>query len=181
MATDADRQVGENVAQLRGDMSQKALATAMRDQGHKWSQSTVWAVERGERPLKLVEAASLVSILGNVTTVDHLLAPSSVRSSLQRLRAGMDHTNALKADLFELLGRIDAALQEVNAARMELAVSNWDEVLEGTTRDSAERRLTGAESIAQRGVRGVVEEAFNAHERQAEGAGEESGGLDQDA
>lgn len=35
----------------------------MRTRGWKWSQATVWAVEKGERPLRLAEAEDLVSIL----------------------------------------------------------------------------------------------------------------------
>ncbi|PZE93909.1 hypothetical protein DEJ00_01435 [Curtobacterium sp. MCLR17_039] len=44
-------------------MSQKDLAVAMRERGHRWSQATVWNVERGERPLRLSEANSLAEIL----------------------------------------------------------------------------------------------------------------------
>lgn len=37
----------------------------MKDEyGHKWSQSTVWSVEKGTRPLRLVEAQSLAEIFG---------------------------------------------------------------------------------------------------------------------
>lgn len=59
-----DRLIGENLVAMRGEMSQKALADAMRDKGHKWSQSTVWAVEKGDRPLKLTEAHDLEDLLG---------------------------------------------------------------------------------------------------------------------
>lgn len=56
--------IGENVVTLRGEMSQKALGDAMRERGHKWSQATVWAVEKGDRPLKLTEAKDLCDVLG---------------------------------------------------------------------------------------------------------------------
>ncbi len=36
----------------------------MRSRGWKWSQATMWSVERGERPLRLTEAKDLVAILG---------------------------------------------------------------------------------------------------------------------
>ncbi|MBB1482510.1 hypothetical protein H5392_01385 [Tessaracoccus sp. MC1865] len=55
--------IGRTVAAWRGDMSQKALADEMRALGHKWSQSTVWSVESGSRPLKLVEAVDLARTL----------------------------------------------------------------------------------------------------------------------
>lgn len=49
-------------------MSQKALADAMRGRGHKWSQSTVWAAEKGDRPLKLSEARDLEDLLDVYTS-----------------------------------------------------------------------------------------------------------------
>lgn len=68
-----DRTIGENVVTLRGEMSQKALADAMRERGHKWSQSTVWSVEKGDRPLKLAEAEDLARVLQS--GVDRLTRP----------------------------------------------------------------------------------------------------------
>lgn len=35
----------------------------MRERGWKWSQATVWAVEKGDRPLRLAEANDLAAIL----------------------------------------------------------------------------------------------------------------------
>lgn len=60
----ADLRIGANVNMLRGDMSQAALASAMREMGWKWTQPTVAAIEKGERPLKLAEAVQLSQILG---------------------------------------------------------------------------------------------------------------------
>ncbi len=60
-----DNQIAANVARLReGKMSQGALADAMREAGHKkWSQATVWSLEKGTRSLKFSEAVDLASIL----------------------------------------------------------------------------------------------------------------------
>lgn len=60
---DRDQKIGANVARARGDQSQKELADKMRSRGHKWSQSTVWSVEKGDRPLRLTEAEDLASVL----------------------------------------------------------------------------------------------------------------------
>lgn len=54
-------------------MSQQALAEAMRARGWKWSQATVWSIEKGERPLKLAEASDLSNMLN--VGVSHFLAP----------------------------------------------------------------------------------------------------------
>lgn len=61
---DADKRIGTNLAQLRGEMSQAALAAAMRARGWKWSQPTVAAIEKGERAVKLAEAEALLDVLG---------------------------------------------------------------------------------------------------------------------
>lgn len=59
-----NRAIGKRLASLRGDVSQKDLADRMRERGHKWSQATVWAIERGDRPLKLTEAIDVTEALG---------------------------------------------------------------------------------------------------------------------
>lgn len=62
--SEKDELIGKNLAELRGEISQADIAKAMRERGYKWSQATVWAVERGERPLRLAEADDLRVILG---------------------------------------------------------------------------------------------------------------------
>lgn len=73
-----DEQIGEAVRELRGEMSQDALAESMRVSGHpKWSQSTVWSVERGTRPLRLTEAETIAELFRH--PLDELLAPADMR------------------------------------------------------------------------------------------------------
>lgn len=60
---DFNKQVGRNLARLRRDKSQQALADEMREHGHRWTQATVWSIEQGERAVKLDEALSLSKIL----------------------------------------------------------------------------------------------------------------------
>lgn len=66
-----DHQIGAIVRVRRGEQSQKALADAMRAKGHPWSQSTVWSIESGTRPLRLIEARDLADIWG--VDIDQLL------------------------------------------------------------------------------------------------------------
>lgn len=61
--SERDESIGENLALLRGQRSQQWVADEMRSRGHKWSQATVWAVEKGDRPLRLTEAEDLAEIL----------------------------------------------------------------------------------------------------------------------
>jgi hypothetical protein len=69
-----DEQIGKNVAAIRGSMSQRELATNMRELGFKWSHLTVASVERGERPLRLNEATALVELFG-LQSVQSISAP----------------------------------------------------------------------------------------------------------
>lgn len=59
-----DALIGQNVTAFRGSRSQQSLADAMRARGHRWSQATVWGVEKGKRPISLAEAVDLAEILG---------------------------------------------------------------------------------------------------------------------
>lgn len=63
VSTESDTVIGRNLVTVRGEMSQAQLAKLMRGRGHKWSQATVWAIEKGERPLRLVEALDLSGLL----------------------------------------------------------------------------------------------------------------------
>lgn len=58
-----DKIVGRNLAGLRGDRSQQMIADEMRKRGHRWTQATVWAIEKGERSLKLEEAIALSEVV----------------------------------------------------------------------------------------------------------------------
>ncbi|AZL13747.1 hypothetical protein CXR25_13680 [Brevibacterium aurantiacum] len=66
-----DQAIGERVKSARGSTAQTVVAKEMKELGHKWSQATVWAVEKGERSLKLPEGRDLAMILG-VSVLDLL-------------------------------------------------------------------------------------------------------------
>lgn len=48
---------------FRGNISQQTLAEKMRNKGFKWSQATVWATEKGDRPVRLSEVIALSEVL----------------------------------------------------------------------------------------------------------------------
>lgn len=65
---DIEKRIGAVVRKYRGEMTQATLAERMRQHGfRKWSQSTVWSVERGDRSLKHSEALALTEVLGIVS------------------------------------------------------------------------------------------------------------------
>lgn len=111
-----DQHIGENVAALRRDQSQKAVADAMRKRGHKWSQATVWAIEKGERSLKMAEAVDLAEVLA-----PHLPTGVVVGDSL----AGGSHgtlTATSEVIMKNSLDRAQAALDELQGALNSMGV-----------------------------------------------------------
>lgn len=62
-----DKRVGRNIVHFRDGMSQQDLAIKMRQRGFRWSQATIWSVEKGERPVRLSEVAALSEILDKPT------------------------------------------------------------------------------------------------------------------
>lgn len=114
--SDRDVAIGQNLTRLRGDKTQQDVAAAMRAAGYKWSQATVWAVEKGERPLRLSEAEALSKALG--ASVLSMLIPSKESEALQ--------------DLHEALARLmDADLRLGEAAADYLHGQVWIKVLLG--------------------------------------------------
>ena len=101
--SDLDILIGKNLTTLRGSVSQQELAALMRDRNHKWSQATVWSVEKGERPLRLHEAVDLASVLGQLAgatvRVDDLFRePQAVRHH-EQVRRQIVRTNQAEDDL----------------------------------------------------------------------------------
>lgn len=80
--TERDKEIGETLIVLRGERSQKEVATLMKNRGWKWSQATVWSVEQGERALRLGEAVDLASIFG--VSVIHLTGTSRLARVVTR-------------------------------------------------------------------------------------------------
>lgn len=81
VVADEDRLIGQTVAALRKSMSQTTLAEHMRSLGHKWSQATVWSVEKGERPLRFREALDLAHLFA--IDVTDLIEGSDLRRNLK--------------------------------------------------------------------------------------------------
>lgn len=96
-----------------GRMSQTALATAMRDRGHKWSQATIWSLEAGERTLKASEAWDVADILGidikelfepAMETMAQARAEAAVTAAAAHLREAAAQYERAREELRELVG-----------------------------------------------------------------------------
>lgn len=95
--SEKDVAIGENVTKLRGAKTQQDVADAMRARGYKWSQATVWAVEKGERPLRLAEASDLAAILDQ--QVDALVSNSLEAALLNRMQESVRAVATSASDL----------------------------------------------------------------------------------
>jgi transcriptional regulator with XRE-family HTH domain len=95
----SDAEIGANLLIRRGEMSQKDLAAAMKVRGWKWSQATVWSIEKGERPLRLAEAEDVAAILRtNVAGLARAPLVAKVDQAAKQLgQAGHDVRQALLA------------------------------------------------------------------------------------
>lgn len=85
---DLDREIGSNVQRERERLgvSQQVLADVMRERGWKWSQATVWAVEKGDRPMRLAEALDLAQVLDvDVRNFGQSAANSAISASSRRV------------------------------------------------------------------------------------------------
>lgn len=152
MATDVE--IGRNVTRIRAGMSQKDLADAMRELGFRWSQATVWAVEKGERPLRLAEAEGL----GRVLKIHHtvLLSTTEEINLIYRFRELND-----LFDEIEKLAFASFESQRFLAMAVDWHPASWDDdddsldVIARTAVDAAVEGLVRAEAH-YRGLREVT-------------------------
>ena len=79
--------VARNVAYLREERgwSQGDVARAMVERGQSWYQTTVSRVEKGDRPLRLVEGVALADAFG--VPVDQLVGDPAVQELMRQLTA----------------------------------------------------------------------------------------------
>jgi hypothetical protein len=137
-ADERNRQIGENVHELRGSVPQETVAAGMRERGHaKWSQSTVWSVETGSRPLRLTEAEDLAKVLGRGTTVEGLLQPPA-QAAVQLALYGA------ASDVVELWRQVRADCRALTEAKRTL-----EEVVAAHPGSTFSEQVVGAVGMAR--------------------------------
>ena len=123
-----DEQIGRNLVRLRGDISQKDLADKMRDFGWKWSQATVWSIEKGERPLRLTEAIDLAGILA--VSMDALIGDDDVVDDMYRANAYQNQARRAQVETRTALDlQLDIATSAAPRERDMPRSSYWMEIL----------------------------------------------------
>lgn len=98
----------------------------MRMRGHKWSQATVWAVEKGERGVRLAESADLAEVLAHATSPMDLLRPieqTEVLSMWGRLARVIAHVGAGLGEVEALQEALRERVAGVNLASLDPALA----------------------------------------------------------
>jgi len=97
--SDRDEAIGQNLTRFRGERTQQDIADAMRSLGYKWSQATVWAVEKGERPMRLTEAIDVAGILGvDVSDMVSTRAEGMFRVALRKMMDAYENLGKVVSD-----------------------------------------------------------------------------------
>lgn len=139
--------IGRNVARLRGQKTQQDVAGAMRSAGYKWSQATVWSVEKGERPLKLAEAEDLAKIMG--TDLVALLVPPVEGMILEGLRAGIQGMLEARREFHRATAAFNSARELLSEAvhyASEVLQNEWED--ERLHRETSEVLNTAQEALS---------------------------------
>ncbi len=111
MAKEQDQRIGAAVVALRGDKTQQAVAASMRERGWKWSQATVWSVEKGDRPLRLAEASDLAGVFGCAILM--LLQPPETLSAVVMLEQATFRVRKDFYAVFSAAKRLGRGLREL--------------------------------------------------------------------
>lgn len=119
--SDRDKQIGETLKTLRGETSQEALADSMRERGWKWSQATVWSVEKGERPLRLAEAEDLASVLGtHLSTLTGTPIEAQIQGFMHHASAAYRGIADLTAEFLEVQMNLNYTVEQARDAGLQL-------------------------------------------------------------
>jgi transcriptional regulator with XRE-family HTH domain len=143
-----DEQIGRNLSALRGDMSQKDLADRMRRRGFKWSQATVWAIEKGERPLRVTEAEAIGDVFdihGNVlghseTSFDRTMRARAIEGQLEEIAGLAYATFEAQRRMALVYDLIPAEERDEDITPELLARNAVDYALQGLARAEAHYR-----------------------------------------
>lgn len=141
---------------LRGERSQQSLAERMKSRGHKWSQSTVWSVERGDRAVRLAEAEDLAEALD--VEVGALLADNEDVEQERWLMAAVRKMDSARRSLQDAVVEYEfwrsVVLRKLASGKLGLVMhEDVREMLETSAGTSAEAVIQGDLSGAEERAR----------------------------
>jgi len=142
-----DAEIGRALVRLRGSRSQQFLADRMRERGWRWSQATVWSVEKGDRPLRLAEAVDVAEVLGADSVADLVGAPldADIAAAIAEHRGSiftlMNAVAAFEQSRVNIVPHAVIAAQNgrVSEPALDAISSTPEEVIEVMRKDDAQR------------------------------------------
>lgn len=163
---ETDIKIGQNIRQLRGGRSQDEIAEHMREHGYRWVQSTVWNVEKGERPVRAAELKILADYFG--VPPESLWEDPEANQVTEQLRQQ-------RQSLLDIEKKIADAIYESVFASMEARqVAQETRINQPEDLKAVGPLLEEVESLAQAGVDGLIASAREQAKQRLtdEGAGE---------
>lgn len=145
-----DKNIGERVKAARGGTAQNAVANEMKALGHRWSQATVWAVEKGERSLKMAEGRDLAMVLG-VSVLD-LLEDKAGSDAYVWIRREVSELNRSCDRLLESLIEWAARRQRVYLAGKTLSDPDVIEQIPESKRATLKRDVIDAANFTLKDI-----------------------------
>jgi len=171
------------MAILRGDRTQQAVADEMRRRGWRWSQATVWSVEKGDRPLRLAEAEDLATVLGTPSVHAFLTEPMGARIQ-QGARRASNAYQAIVESVWECLDAQDALKVQLKHAQedghelSEIEVGQRDSWVRAS--DVPEKAVAQARLEYEQRVRDEDEDAAEARLEDVQRTHDEAEAVDRD-
>ena len=156
-----DALFGHNVRRLRErrELSQTALADAMREHGHPWHQSTVYRIESGRQPVSYWEAVDLAEILE--TSMDSFAWKPAEENAADHLYMEANRLRGCARDLMYAIGALLSA-----RGLSEGTLRNTAKYDSARLRDA---RLEVEDALKANDLLDVINEGIRQYENQAEG------------
>lgn len=141
----------------RKGLSQDALAAGMTDFGFPFHQATIYKIEKGERPVRIVEALALAALLDQYLydlidppEDDQVVSLKDAKAELAQAQLGL---TALEVDLQKQQAEVDSIrhdlrLAERKVSNTKLSIRGQRDHIEGLRRLIKSAKSTGKATIA---------------------------------
>lgn len=164
---ETDIKIGQNIRQLRGGRSQDEIAEHMREHGYRWVQSTVWNVEKGERPVRAAELKILADYFG--VPPESLWEDPEANQVTEQLRKQRQSLLDIEKKIADAIYESVFASMEARQVAQETRISQSEEDLKAVG-----PLLEEVESLGHTSVDGLIASARERAKQRLtdEGAGE---------
>jgi transcriptional regulator with XRE-family HTH domain len=138
-----DQNIAANLRIYRekSNLSQEDVAAAMSDRGFAFSQTTVWKIESGQRPVKAIELVALADCLQLASPMSLTYEPAVSRHLAQMKQANQNAYDAYamlkEAAVDYLHAQMDLLIVAYEAREDGMALAEWDTAWLGTLAEQA--------------------------------------------